>query len=110
MSDLTVANTILHQLGGRRFIAMTGARALVGGAHDLTFRLPQRFAAKGIVLVRIALTPRDTYTVAFFSRSGRVISEHEDVYCDALVELFERETGLATRLPKVSFGRSPFGA
>jgi hypothetical protein len=35
MSNLTVANTILEQLGGGRFIAMTGAKSFVGGEDSL---------------------------------------------------------------------------
>lgn len=41
-TNLTVANTILHQLGGRRFIAFTGARDLLGDTNSLTFKLPKR--------------------------------------------------------------------
>ena len=33
MTDLTVARSILDQLGGARFVAMTGARELVGSAE-----------------------------------------------------------------------------
>jgi hypothetical protein len=32
MTDMTVARTILDQLGGARFVAMTGAREFVGSA------------------------------------------------------------------------------
>ena len=40
MSDITVAKTILRQLGGRSFIFMTGARNLIASADSLSFRIP----------------------------------------------------------------------
>lgn len=52
----------------------------------------------------MTLDPSDTYTVIFFkiarapSRAVTVVKESSDVYCDSLVELFERTTGLATHL------------
>ena len=39
-TDLTVANTILQQLGGNKFRVMTGAKNFVGSNDALTFRLP----------------------------------------------------------------------
>ena len=39
MTDMTVARSILDQLGGARFVAMTGARELVGSADSLTFKI-----------------------------------------------------------------------
>lgn len=101
MSDMTVATTIFEQLGGCRFRAMTGAMFPVGDDNSLTFRLPSNFAKNGINLVRVELTPMDVYTVTFSRhRAGKVteVSKHTDIYNDQLVELFERVTGLRTRL------------
>lgn len=39
MAELTVAKTILEQLGGSRFLALTGSRNLVGDDTSLTMRL-----------------------------------------------------------------------
>jgi len=39
MSDLTVAQTILEQLGGREFVLLTGSRSFVGGDNFLSFAL-----------------------------------------------------------------------
>lgn len=101
---MTVATTILEQLGGRRFISMTGARHFVGTKNTLSFRLPGN-AKDGINCVRIELTPLDTYRVKFEriqSRKGIptafLRSEHDDIYADNLVSLFERITGLYTHL------------
>jgi hypothetical protein len=103
MSDLTVANTILEQLGGRRFIMFTGAKNLVGSDNSLSFRLPK--AKDGINAVEIRLEPSDTYRVRFYRVGDRRTgykhtdkSVHDDIYCDQLVELFERQTGLYTHL------------
>jgi len=103
MSNIDVAKTILSQLGGGRFIAMTGAKNLIGDATSLTFRLPK--AKDGINAVKITLDPSDTYTVRFFRVGDRRTayaqtdkSVHADIYADTLQELFTRITGLYTHL------------
>lgn len=99
--NTTVAITILEQLGGRRFIAMTGARDILAGSRWVAFKLPSWFASKGINAVRITLEPSDTYRVEFSKlRAQKLtpISVHDGIYCDGLAALFTRETGLATRL------------
>ena len=60
-----VAQTILQQLGGRMFIAMTGARHLTSSEGGLAFKLPSNFATDGINHVIIRLNWRDTYDVTF---------------------------------------------
>lgn len=103
--DTTVANTILEQLGGRRFVAMTGAKYLLADKNALVFQLPRAFAKDGINAVRIVLDPSDTYTVEFkkigTARSGyrcTVVKSLENVYADQLQEVFSSATGLSTRL------------
>lgn len=102
-----VAQTILEQLGGRKFIAMTGARNFVGGESSLAFRLPGGggFCKKGINVVQITLTPDDTYTMTFQRRNHvkgvltwTDIAQHHGVYFDMLQSMFTSETGLATQL------------
>lgn len=100
-NNLTVSETILAQLGGWRFISMTGASSLVGDPGMLQFSLPKN--ERKINKVRIELTPADTYTVKFYSIRQRglsvnVIAEREGVYAENLREVFERETGLYTSL------------
>jgi hypothetical protein len=99
MTDLTVANTILQQLGGPRFTAMTGAKNYVGGERSLSFRLPK--ANRGINGVYITSEPSDTYKIEFIrvqKTERKVVETCEDVYCDSLQEVFTRVTGLYTRL------------
>ena len=98
---LEVAHTILAQLGGARFRAMTGAKDMIGASNALTFGLPSRFASKGINKVRIALDWSDRYTVTFFRIRGIKVAEVariEGVYADQLRDVFTRETGLAVSL------------
>jgi hypothetical protein len=103
MANLEVAQTILQQLGGRRFLTMTGARNLVGSSNTLSFKLPR--AAKKITHVIVTLDPSDTYTVEFLNcrtTPKRMIREtvasHADVYAEDLDSIFTSETGLYTRL------------
>lgn len=102
MSDLTVARTILEQLGGQKFLVMTGARHVVGGRNWLAFKLPSYFAARGINAVRVTLDEAaDLYRVEFSKIRGMKITpvaSHDGVYCDSLRAIFTHETGLATSL------------
>lgn len=100
-----VATEILNQLGGNRFIAMTGAKKFAyfdeDGECGLTFRLPSKFAMNGINLVKIKLTFSDTYLVSFSRVRGATVKEvstFDNIYCDQLECLFNEQTGLATRL------------
>ena len=105
-TDITIANTILSQLGGRRFSMMTGAKNFCGTADSLSFRIPGTMTRSRINAVRITLDPSDTYTVVFMAIRGTTIKEasrHEDVYCDSLCELFRNVTGLETRMPRIIF-------
>jgi hypothetical protein len=102
--DHEVAQTILQQLGGHRFVAMTGAKNLCTDGPALNFALP-RGAKDGINAVKVLYCQgSDTYTVRF-ARLGRapsytftVIRELEGVYADQLRSIFEQATGLYTSL------------
>lgn len=102
-TSLEVANTILSQLGGNRFCAMTGASNLVAGDSFLQFKIPARMAKEGINRVKITLDPSDTYTVEFY-KIGRApkfqvnkVCQYSDVYNHGLADLFTSVTGLYTR-------------
>lgn len=99
--SMQVANTILQQIGGNRFIAMTGAKNFVGGSNFLAFALPRGFAKNKANKVRITLTPADLYKVEFFSMYRldiRTIKEVDGLYADQLQDVFTAETGLDTRM------------
>jgi hypothetical protein len=101
MSTQQVARTILEQIGGRRFVAMTGAKHFVGGPDFLAFKLPSYFAKNGINAVRITLRADDLYRVEFSKVRGleiKPVATHDGIYWDALAPVFTTETGLATVL------------
>lgn len=92
-----IAKTILQQLGGGRFAAMTGAHTFVDTGRGLSFRLPNRT----INLVTVTLTPMDEYDMTFSRiRAGQVkeVKKYDGVYCDQLQSLFTEATGLYTHL------------
>lgn len=106
MSDrLYVARTILAQLGGNRFVTMTGASEFKGDEQSLRFRLPRDpgYVKNGIDLVTIVLEPTDLYTMRTYKTQSNgdeptLIDEEEMLYCDMLESLFTDLTGLNTRL------------
>ena len=99
---MEIARTILEQLGGRKFVTMTGAKDFLSlKSGGLQFKLPSRFANQGINFIRIRLTPNDLYEVEFgkvFRLNYTIIETHNDVYFDELQSLFTRVTGLDTHL------------
>lgn len=102
-ADLTVANTILCQLGGNMFRAMTGARDFLGDARSLRFRIGRN--AHAITAVRVTLEADDTYTVDFIRGAGTrayVARTRTGVYADVLRAVFELETGMYASIGRVS--------
>lgn len=98
-ADLSVSETILRQLGGARFAAMTGARDFMGCPNALQFKLP-RGAKGGINAVRVVLDAGDTYTVTFYKvwTTVRTVSESSGLHFDQLRAVFTAATGLHTSL------------
>lgn len=99
-NNMVVAETILAQLGGNQFLAMTGARNLLGDANSLHMKLG-RGAADGITHLRVVLDASDTYTVSFLKVRGvkvATVAEVSDVYAEDLRAVFTRHTGFATSL------------
>ncbi len=96
---MQTANTILQQLGGGRFIAMTGAKLFCGDDTSLQFSIPK--AKDGINKVRIVLDANDTYSVTFYNLRGVKLTtkaEAEMIYAEMLAIVFEHHTGLRTSL------------
>ena len=101
VTTMSVAQEILSQLGGNRFIAMTGAKSFVGSGDSLTFKLPSGFAKDGINCVVITLTAMDDYIVEYLSiRAGKVkaVAYSDGIYFDTLQKDFTAKTGLHTHL------------
>lgn len=102
---MNIAKTILQQLGGQRFITMTGARNFVAfPAPGLQFDLPCNSMVKNhIKRVHVILDPSDTYTVLTMSKKrGQLeyveVERVSGVYCDMLERIFTDMTGLYTSL------------
>ena len=103
-----VANTILAQMGGNKFLAMTGTKDLVALNTDdyqfggLRMRISKNNTPANILIV--TLNSMDTYDVVFQSvRIGKTFSvktvkEYNMVYGDMLQRIFTDATGLYTRL------------
>ena len=99
-SDLVVATEIYKQLGGSKFVAMTGAKNLVGSPDGLSFRLPGGNFSK-YNFVRITLSGSDLYDIEvgnIHKKAGvpeyKKGAEFNDVYHDQMIPILERETGL----------------
>lgn len=98
-TDLTVANTIREQLGGKRFDLMTGAKNFTGSDRALSFQIGRN--AHGVTHVRVELNGRDLYDVKFFAVRGTSVKpkgEANDVYAEQLRATFTCFTGLYTSL------------
>jgi len=110
MDNKEIAQTILSQLGGNRFVAMTGAKNF-GYSSDgddtiLSFKIGRNATQTNYVTVRYN-RGMDNYSMIFeavrqkrktFEVTRKTIAEYKGVYCDQLQELFGETTGMATRL------------
>lgn len=98
--SLAVAKEIYRQLGGNRFVAMTGSKNFVYGKQSLTFKLTRNKAKAQSC--RIELDDSDTYTVVLYSmnRELDVVTKNlaHGIYCGDLAEHFKNVTGLDTSL------------
>ena len=96
---MEIATEILKQLGGNKFIVMTGSKNLVAGKNSLSMKL-SRNESKANHL-KIELTPMDVYSMKFISIRGgnmKIVEKYDNVYCDQLQNIFTKETGLYTKL------------
>jgi hypothetical protein len=100
-----IAQTIINQLGGNKFCAMTGAKKFLSGITADTNNPYVRFRIGAnnakINEVMISLTPADTYIMLFSRvRGANMVVEvrADDVYADMLQPIFTQATGLYTSL------------
>jgi hypothetical protein len=94
------AQTVIAQLGGNKFLAMTGARDFVRGSDDLRFRLPR---PSKITHFWVRLEADDTYTVEGGKWNAKRlevvrIKRAEGVTGETLAPIFEQITGLRVSL------------
>ena len=98
-SNIEIAKTILSQLGGNRFVAMTGSKNFVYDHNSLSMRLTSNKVSD--TFLNIKLTVMDLYDMKFMKLRGTeliTVSEHNGIYCDQLQEIFTSVTGLYTHL------------
>tara|TARA_Y100000401_G_C8289593_1_gene207931 strand:+ start:246 stop:629 length:384 start_codon:yes stop_codon:yes gene_type:complete len=104
---LQTAETIFQQLGGKRKLTfMIGANNFAFGNDPAKEQVTAQFKFKTCGVCTKVNTLRvtyhrcpDVYTVEFYKVKrngvwGLPVSTHDHIYCDQLVELFEKETGL----------------
>ncbi len=107
-----VSSTILQQLGGNKFLVMTGAKNLAfdkisktNKNVSLQMKLPRNNS--GANTLKISLMGDDTYTMEFYN--GRLCRKtfdfkkskqqtFERIYNDQLQEIFTQVTGFYTSL------------
>ncbi len=95
-----IAQTIIDQLGGNKFVAMTGAHQFTHMPSGVTFRIGAN--AKKVTHLRITLTGDDDYTMEFQSIRGlkpiKMIDHAFEIMADTLASTFARKTGMAVAL------------
>ena len=100
-----IAKTILQQIGGKRFTAMTGSRDFIDMGNGLRMSLARnKTSANRLDIIYDA--GADLYNMRFYRRTfskktfeckTKDIETHEGIYCDMLEEMFTMVTGLYTR-------------
>jgi hypothetical protein len=99
LKESRVAKTILQQLGGNKFIAMTGAKNLGSTNKSLQFKIGRN--SKSISHVIITLKSSDLYEMEFIRIRGvkrTVVKKVKGVYADQLQTMFTKYTGMNTKL------------
>jgi len=95
-----IANTIFQQLGGNRFVVMTGARSVSREGATLIVKLPTPAGLRAFGF-NVTLNPMDLYNVTFvrLTRAWDVQRNTiENIYADQLKSIIETETGLRLSL------------
>jgi hypothetical protein len=99
--------TMLEQLGGNKFVAMTGAKDFVSSDNPqprLSMRLPANLTKRRGTHLEISLLPTDEYMLVFFKgKRGKpgerdIIGVNRGVQVSNLRQCFEDMTGLRTSL------------
>ena len=98
MNKIQASETI-KQLGGNRFIAMTGAKNFAFGPLGIGFKIGRN--CKSINYIRINLNGLDLYDIEFIrirKSNLKVINKLTNIYNDQLQGVFTDYTGLNTYL------------
>lgn len=95
-----IANTIIHQMGGRKLCAMVGAKNFTYGAIEydgfsqpymiFQFAMSRKYKYCRVIYNQGA----DTYIFQLLNNKAVVKFDLADVYAEDLIPLFEEKTGL----------------
>ena len=95
--EFPIQQEMIKQLGGNKFTVMTGAKY---SAEDQT--LTVKFKGSAVAnIMWIALNSLDLYNVKIAKYRGmnvKVVEDLENIGCEDLVPIFEKTTGLHTKL------------
>jgi hypothetical protein len=99
-NDLIIAKTIIQQLGGNKFIAMTGAKNIFSDGQGVTMQIMKNKSKAKYLTIR--LNSLDLYDMQFKSIDKDlnliIRAEKNNVYFEDLETIFTNITGLNTRL------------
>ena len=99
-TDMTVAKTILEQLGGNKFRMMTGAKNFGARDNSLSMRIGRNSSNSNYL--KITLNSMDTYDMKFCKLTRKFeeksVTEYENIYNDMLTDQFTAHTGMYTSL------------
>ena len=99
-TDMTVAKTILEQLGGNKFRAMTGAKNLGGTEDALSMRIGRNSSNSNYL--KITLNSWDLYDMKFSKLTRKFeeksVAEYKNVHNIHLRLMFTKHTGMYTSL------------
>jgi len=99
--DNQIAVTILRQIGGKRFVAMTGSHDFINLGNGLRMSLSRnKTSANRLEIIYDA--GADLYNVRFYRQSFsqtfevkiKDIKTYAGVYCDMLEDIFSDVTGM----------------
>jgi len=99
-TDMTVAKTILDQLGGNKFRMMTGAKNFGARDNSLSMRIGRNSSNSNYL--KITLNSMDTYDMKFCKLTRKFeeksVTEYKNVYNDLMRGTFTAHTGMYTSL------------
>lgn len=116
LDKMSFYKEIIRQLGGNKFLVMTGTKNLVFSENDSWLRMELTRNKLGAKWLKITLNGLDLYDIQFIynkktkdkklaalginvsENTPVVLKEYKNVYSDMLVKIFETETGLYTSL------------
>lgn len=97
---MSISETILEQLGGQKFVAMTGCKNLRTNGNDLIINLPKNKSKANLLKIKLV---NDLYNMEFLNFNKKTcniktIENYNCVYAEQLKGLFESVTGFYTSL------------